>query len=104
MSHRQNTAESCLIATCAHLALTGLRNDNWPVWRDVLRGVLPDCADCRENLIPMRVAAAALVNAVGSDRGSRLARLRVEVQYYFTKAAADRLEKWRALTGGDVVE
>ncbi len=101
MSPRATHAELCLVAACAYLSLMSLRNETFPCWVSVLRDVLPDCRDCRPAVVPLRVAATDLVNAIDRRaQGRALAALRADVDRYFAMAAAKRFTDWKAAKAG----
>lgn len=92
-------AQSALVAIVAVLALQAVRDENFGLWRDCLRDLLPDCTDCAEAVVPLRVAAEALVVAGPAGLGSAMARVRIEVRQYYLGAAAARVERWRGASG-----
>jgi len=104
MSEFRRKAVDCLVAVCATLVLTD-RDENFLMWLEILREVLPDCEDCPDPVIPLRVAAEALVEVkAGVDRTSAMLRLRIEVRNYYRVAAAYRHEAYRVAIGAQVVE
>ena len=100
MTDRTATAERCLLATCAHLSMTTVRDENGQLWLGVLRDVLLDCATCATVLIPLRDAADQLAHAATRRaRDNAMARLRFETQQYFALVAAQRFEAWKQQKG-----
>ncbi|MBO9451461.1 hypothetical protein J7426_14400 [Tropicibacter sp. R16_0] len=91
-------AESCLVATCTHLSLLAIRDENFQMWLRVIRNIMPDCEACNPRIVPLKVAADRLANAApGGPRDFAYSRLCFEVKQYFTNTAADHYEAWREL-------
>ncbi|NOX39734.1 MAG: hypothetical protein GXP05_04265 [Alphaproteobacteria bacterium] len=89
-------AERCLVATCAHLSLALIRDENFTMWLGVLSKVLPDTKNCSPILVPLRVSAEDVVCAeVGLSLDNAMARLRVETARYYLAAAAGRYKAWQ---------
>jgi hypothetical protein len=94
------TAERAMVAVCAHLSMVVARDDNFRLWRSVLQDVLPDCADCAQSLIPLRMSAESLARASSvAARENALARLKYDTAIYFSHAAAHRFDNWSAAAG-----
>jgi len=101
MSAVGEKAESCLVATCAHMSLRMVATESEQAWLDVLREVVPRCADCAASVVPMRAAASDLMHArLHSEQWrSALSRLRHEVMCYFEMAAAHRHNSYMDAVG-----
>lgn len=98
MANRNRSASEALIAICAYVALASLSGRDLEVWRTELRDLIPDCQKASPRMVPVRVAAEALVKARGSTQiGNAQARLHFEMQCYFALAAGTRVETWREL-------
>lgn len=102
MTELGKSAESCLIAVSVHLSLMAVRNENFPMWRQILRDLSPDCYPCAKPLEPVRDAAEVLANAqIASEIDAAADRLRREVQKYYEATAAYRHEKWSIQKSGE---
>ena len=100
MSALRDPAQRCLVAVCAHLAMTTVRDENFRMWLEVLRDVVADCADGPAVLTPLLIEAEALAFAEGySAHCHAMARVRREVAAYYRIAAADAHERWRQAGG-----
>lgn len=98
------TAERCLVAVCAHLSLTVVRNEDFAMWLSAIREVLPDCQGGAEALAPLRYAADQVVSAKTPEtQSTAMALMRWEAQRYFTLVAAHRFEAWKVERGLDDV-
>jgi hypothetical protein len=95
-AQRQAAAESCLVSGCAVLADLSPASDNFMLWLERVKDVLPDCHTCHRALVPMRAAADSVCTAkTAKDRTNAMSRLRYEVRIYYQKAAAARFERWK---------
>lgn len=105
MSKRHSHAERCLIAISAQLCLNSVRDENFGLWLDALRDVVPDCEACVLALAPLRASAQALIAAkAGPARDNALSRLRVEVRSYYQLAASHLYESWNDARQSEVAE
>ena len=104
MSELRKTAEGCLIAISVHVTLMVVQDENFSMWREILKEVIPHCDRCAKELVPVRDAAAILSEATSpKDQDNAFTRLRIEVRRYFEQAAAYRHEKWKILTSSQGV-
>ena len=100
MSALKDPAERCLVAVCAHLAMTTVRDENFDLWQGVLRDVVANCKDCAPILTPLVIEAEALGYAEGyRAQRDAMARVRTEVAAYYRTAAAQSFDRWR-MAGG----
>lgn len=98
MSAREAKAERCLVAVCAHLCMLSIKDEDFELWRDVLREVLLDCGNCVLALVSLRSAARVLVSASpGRDLQAAESRLRFEVREYYRVASSQLYESWNDL-------
>ncbi|MGH1579063.1 hypothetical protein [Planktotalea sp.] len=101
MSERIRTAERCLVATCAHLALTNERDTNFQVWRDCLSIVLVDAQKGSRALFPLVEVAEEIVSAsTALAISGAMQRLRFAVSGYYARAAAQSFEKFQEQPNG----
>ena len=100
MSELRKTAEGCLVAVSVHVTLMVVQDENFSMWREILKEVIPHCDRCAKELVPVRDAAAILSEATSpKDQDIALARLRIEVRRYYQVVAAYRHETWK-IQGG----
>lgn len=101
MTNIKREAESCLVAICAHLSMTVVQDENFPMWVECLRAVLPDCDECSLALADVRVSANLLVEQKSAHS---LTWLRRDVFEYYRLTAAKRFEALQEKHAESVIE
>lgn len=92
-TEQHRAAESCLVSVAAVLSMTVVRNDNFPMWLEILRRLAPFVDDCPAAMRGLRDRAIELAFATpGREQEAVLLRLRSEVRAYFQAAAGQRLK------------